>query len=311
MPPRRRHSSLVVRRSSFLIISEQVLGSLLGGAIGDAWGHAYENRTPPFRFEPPTRLVTSDDTLLTVVTAESIVQRSRIDPEHLAGAFLESFVRREIKGVGASTLKALRDLAFGQHWQLAGAQGENAGGNGAAMRIAPVAFVVDPASPEGRADIWDAVRITHRNDEAYAGALAIASAINAVVSRAWPGPDSLLSLVAAGLPDTLVRDRMVALAESGLDMVRHPAGVRGSAAESVPVAIALAELAAVVPFEQVLARAIELGGDTDTVASMVGHISGTLVGVRGLPSAVVEALPDRSRLNQAAVGLARVAASPR
>lgn len=175
------------------------------------------------------------------------------------------------------------------------------------MRIAPAAFVVDPASRKGRADIWDAVRITHRNDEAYAGALAIASAIDAIASRAWPGPDSLLSIVAASIPDTLVRDRMVAISSTGVNREDFATGVRGSAAESVPVAIALAQRAAAEPFEQVLAAAIELGGDTDTVASMVGQIAGALVGARGLPPALVEALPDRSRIATAALGVARVA----
>jgi ADP-ribosylglycohydrolase len=40
-------------------------------------------------------------------------------------------------------------------------------GNGGAMRIAPLAFVLD--SLDKRVLIRDAVRITHANDEAYLG----------------------------------------------------------------------------------------------------------------------------------------------
>jgi hypothetical protein len=39
----------------------------------------------------------------------------------------------KLTGLGASTLKALRDLQVGAHWALSGWSGEYAAGNGAAM----------------------------------------------------------------------------------------------------------------------------------------------------------------------------------
>ena len=55
-----------------------------------------------------------------------------------------------MRSLGSSTLKALRDLAAGAHWELAGARGEYAAGTGAAMRIAPLAFLLEPGSAADR-----------------------------------------------------------------------------------------------------------------------------------------------------------------
>src|SRR5262245_24138963 len=72
-------------------------------------------------------------------------------------------LRWAVPGLGSSTLKALRDLSAGAHWALAGARGEYAAGAGAAMRIAPLAFLLDPASADDRVLIRDVARITHHS----------------------------------------------------------------------------------------------------------------------------------------------------
>src|SRR5260370_24784816 len=112
---------------------DRILGSLLGGALGDAWGGPWEGKTGPVPFEMQQRASLSDDTQLTLATCESIIEHKRVDPEHLAPRFAEWFRRGRITGIGSSTLKALRDLAGGVHWALAGSRGEYSAGNGAAM----------------------------------------------------------------------------------------------------------------------------------------------------------------------------------
>jgi len=59
----------------------------------------------------------------------------------------------------------------GTHWPLSGRSGEYAAGNGAAMRIAPLAFFVDASTRQQL--IRDVCIITHKNDEAFVGCLAI------------------------------------------------------------------------------------------------------------------------------------------
>jgi ADP-ribosylglycohydrolase len=49
--------------------------------------------------------------------------------------------------------------------------------------------------------------------------------------------------------------------------------------DTVPLALYCAQFIAVQPLSVVLAQAIEVGGDTDTIASITGQIAGTASGV--------------------------------
>ena len=78
-------------------------------------------------------------------------------------------------------------------------------GDGAAMRIAPLAFHVDPANDLQL--IPDVCRITHHNEEAYVGALAIVLAIHSLTFD-QSTPADLFQTV---LQTTCVRDCLVEL----------------------------------------------------------------------------------------------------
>jgi ADP-ribosyl-[dinitrogen reductase] hydrolase len=119
--------------SNVPIARDRIIGSLLAGAIGDALGGVTER----------SGLAISDDTQLTLATCEAIIEAKGVDPERIAGSFLRWYRAGAISGIGSSTLEALRDLDAGGHWALCGARGERAAGNGAAMRIAPLAFLLD------------------------------------------------------------------------------------------------------------------------------------------------------------------------
>jgi ADP-ribosylglycohydrolase len=275
---------------SFLVSGkDRVRGCLLGGALGDAWGGPSEGAAGPVQFEIPLLPVLSDDTQLTLATCESVLDCGRVDPENLASHFSRWYTAGRIRGMGASTLKALRDLANGTHWALAGARGEFAAGNGAAMRIAPLAFLLNPSEAADRTLIRDVCRITHHSDEAYAGALAVVSAIRSVMSGAWFDQRSFLAAALDGLPDSAVRDRIGTLLPLQLPVseVARSFGATGHVVDTVPFALYCAQLIASDVLPDVLARTISAGGDTDTIASIAGQIAGTVVGSAGIPSALL------------------------
>jgi ADP-ribosylglycohydrolase len=270
---------------------------LLGGAIGDAWGGPCEGALPQKAAAFPVSGRLSDDTQLTTATCESIIERAGVEASHIAGRFRVWFEAGRIHGLGASTMKALRDLGAGAHWALAGAKGERAAGNGAAMRIAPLAFVLDPVIDADRTLIRDVCRITHHHDEAYAGALAVVVAIRLMVFGCWqPEQESLLAVVASTLPDSQVRDRL--LRYRGFPASTLPRevadcwGSSGFVAESVPLALFAAQSIVNQPFETVIGQAVAAGGDTDTVASIAGQIAGARVGVNALPVALLARIKE-------------------
>jgi ADP-ribosyl-[dinitrogen reductase] hydrolase len=263
----------------------QVLGCLLGGALGDAWGGPWEGRVGPSHFKVPSESKVSDDTQLTLATCESIIERGCVDPESLGSHFLEWFVQGRISGMGSSTLKAMRDLSAGVHWALAGSRGEYAAGSGAAMRIAPLAFLLDPSKAGDRTIIRDACRITHHNDEAYMGALAVVLAIRSVLAGIWSPEHSFLSAVVDSLPDSAVRDRIVEIIQLQLSPSRVSShfSASGHVVAAVPLALHYAQYIAEEPLSVVLARPISAGGDTDTIASLTGQLAGTVVRATGVP----------------------------
>ena len=202
---------------------DHVRGCIIGGVIGDAMGGPFEGRPGPLRFQEHTAWSISDDSQLTLATCESIIEVRKVSPEHIAQRFVHWYRARRITGMGASTLKALRDLDAGAHWALAGAKGEMSAGNGAAMRIAPLAFHLDPAITEERQIIRDVCRITHHNEEAYAGALAIVIAIRSLAFDS-SSPSQLLANVLTSLPDSRVRDRIVELDKLPNDLLPAEVG---------------------------------------------------------------------------------------
>jgi len=179
----------------------------------------------------------------------------------------------------------MRDLAVGTHWALAGRRGEFAAGNGAAMSIAPLAFLLNPNTPQDRTLIRDVCRITHHSDEAYVGALAVVLAIRAVLAGKWSQDRSFLAVAVDGLPDSAVRDRieeLLPLRLSALE-VAQKFGATSHVVDTVPLALYCAQSIASESLPDVLTRTISAGGDSDTIASIAGQIAGAVVGPSGMP----------------------------
>jgi ADP-ribosylglycohydrolase len=279
------------------MILERVVGTILGGAIGDGWGRPYEGSVLRGPAAIPDELVVTDDTQLTLATCEAVVECGRADPERIAGRFVAWFRAGRLHGMGSSTLKALRDLDSGAHWALSGAKGDRSAGNGAAMRIAPLAFLLDPSDQVQRRTLRDICRITHHHDEAYVGALAVARAIR-LVGRVGYAVENLLADVAVALPDSQVRDRMSRYASFGDDVspfqIGDTWGSSGFVADSVPLALFAARDICRRSFAEVVQRAVEAGGDTDTIGSIAGQIAGAKVGFSGLPEGLLSRLRDQN-----------------
>ncbi len=288
---------------------DSILGCIVGGAIGDAFGAPYEGTTPSAEIALAIGPLLTDDTILTLATCEAIEAKGHVDPAAIADRCAAWFRAGRVVGIGASTHKALAELAEGGHWALCGSRGEHSAGNGAAMRIAPLAFLLDPDDPGGHRTLRDVVRITHHNEEAYVGALAIVRAVRIAWTGCWPDDNDLLGMLIPSLPDSRVRDQLVALA--GLESttpfleIAERCGTSGYVAESVPLAICAAQRIRSLGFEPMIRDVIRCGGDTDTIASMAGQVAGTLIGLECLPAALVERVPEKETIMEAAARLAQ------
>ena len=257
-------------------------GCLIYGAIGDSVGGRYEgtdsNQLVDFDFVWSI----SDDTQLTLATCEAIYDSDKVSLEKIATRFVDWFNRRKLTGLGSSTLKALRELQLGGHWALVGRSGEYAAGNGAAMRIAPLAF----KQKMDRQTIKDVCTITHKNDEAYVGALAVYYAIVMAIRGTWTGKNDLIEKVIEELPDTKIRDRLIELSNLN-DLTIAEVGQRykpsGYVVDSVSISLFAAQQINHLTVKEIFTELIKAGGDTDTTCSMTGQIIGALIGDNEMP----------------------------
>jgi len=259
---------------------------LLGGFIGDCVGNYYENNHRPFTSLTHFTWQTSDDTQLTLATCEALLaQKLKVIPEKIAQTFLTWFQQNKLSGLGASTLGALQALQVGGHWALVGRSGEFGAGNGAAMRIAPLAFLLDGLFD--RQVLRDVVIITHKNEEAYCGALAIFHAIQIVLENSQITPSQLCMKVIEDLPDSKVRDQLIGISQQAFtntcQTIAAQFGCSGYVAESVPLAIFAAARGLTIGFEQAMEELCQAGGDADTNCAMAGQIIGAAQGLKGIP----------------------------
>lgn len=275
--------------------TDKIIGCILGGAVGDAVGLPYEGYDSTVEAVELKGQQISDDTQLTLATCEAIIEHNGIvEPSVIASRFASWHANRRVSGIGASTHKALSELVAGGHWALVGRKGEYAAGNGAAMRIAPLAFCLNPKDHDSRQMIRDVSRITHHNEEAFIGALGVTIAIRV----AWAGQLDFLPYVIESIPDSKVRDRLAAMRQLQIDAplidIARRFGCSGYVVESVPFALYGVQRVSLVGFENLMRELISVGGDTDTIASIAGQIAGTLIGKKELPQHLVAQLQELS-----------------
>ena len=238
--------------------SDRIVGCILGGAAGDAFGVPFEGESFPVNVELNGQRV-SDDTQLTLATCEALIETNCIvTPAVIASRFASWHEDRRIDGMGASTYKALSELVAGGHWALGGRKGEFAAGNGAAMRIAPLAFCLNPNEAGARQQIRDVSRITHHHEEAYVGALAMTIAIRAAWDGTWDGGSDLVRRVTECIPDSKVRDRLFDMGQLKTNItmsdVARRFGCSGYVVEPVPLALYAAQQISTLGFENSDAR---------------------------------------------------------
>lgn len=280
-------------KAKSLTLYDRFSGCILGGTIGDAYGGQYENKP---QLEAPEKLFIwgnvdekrayflSDDTQLTLATCKAFLERGKINPEAVAHRFVVEYEKGKLTGLGSATLQAIEGLRRGGHWWLVGRKGERAAGNGAAMRIAPLAFFQEEIDREV---IRNVCRITHQNDEAYVGALAVVLGIYFLLKNDKLAGEKWLGQIVDELPDTLVRDRIIALSpllkKASIKEIARSYGNGGYVVESVPFSLFSVAKSWKQGFESAIEEIISSGGDTDTNASIMGQIAGAKLGQAALP----------------------------
>lgn len=281
-------------------VLERFQGCMLGLAVGDALGMPLEGmRASEIRkrfgrvrdfLDAPWRMLAAgqwtDDTKMALCQARSIAARGIFDPEDTAREFLAWYESRDWRGIGGATYESMRRLQEGALASESGMRGEMAAGNGAAMRIAPLGLLDCLDLERLRADVEASARITHDNNEAVAGSLAVAYAV-ARAARGDLEPSTLIADAISFIGPSKVAERLE-MGQRFLDQDMDAGealarlGTGGYVVETVASAL-YSFLRTPRDFEETLTLAVGGGLDADTTGAIAGAISGAYNGLYYIP----------------------------
>ncbi|MGW7209413.1 ADP-ribosylglycohydrolase family protein [Streptomyces sp. NPDC054837] len=281
-------------------LTSRALGAVIGSAVGDALG-------APFEFGPEGAFSArfphpghggemcggggwepgeaTDDTQMAVLVAESLLEHGGLELPDVFSRF-RRWAAADPKDIGLQTEAV---LSSGDPWDLAAAlhfqTSQRAAGNGALMRAAPSAVFF---APRGRELTMDAARrlsaLTHGDRAAWEGT----AILHELIRTALTGADPLAALpaaLAAVHPDHRQRYATVLAPDWHPDRATEFNGAVWPCLGSAVWALRTTS-----SYEEAVRAAIDLGGDTDTVAAVTGGLAGAVHGIEAVPARWTEAL---------------------
>ena len=306
----------------------RALGAFYGLALGDALGmptQSLNRETIKSRFGQITDLhdagplqpiaanmpkgSITDDTEQAILVGELLVEgQGRIEPAILAQRLIEWEAEMQAKGsqdlLGPSTKRAIEMILAGHSPEEAGRYGTT---NGAAMRITPVGIAANVAEPEQFiAAVVQACQVTHNTTLGISSAAAVAAVVSAGINGVdlgealnlgqhiaqqaeahghWVAGGRMASRISWARSISVDSDKVL-LADVLYDVI----GTSVASQESVVVSFALAQQVAIGEMSafDALCMAASLGGDTDTIAAILGAMLGACLGLECWPEQMIE-----------------------
>ena len=264
-------------------LAGRIDGALTAYACGDALGVPWENRPAANTASPGQieqlpgregwpRGATSDDTALTLLVAHHLADR---DGEGDPAAFLADLAEQEpnIRGLGPTTTAAIE--RFRRGGEAADSPGRAT--NGAAMRALPIGWVLPHDQAEQRRQLTITMsRATHADPAALVAACVIATCASLALENA--SPSMLLAAAteeAREVAQAVTTEPRLAemLTQMSAETWEPPAsGISLDPYDTVAAVLWCATRAT--SLRDGLVSAVRLGGDTDTVAALVGGLMG-------------------------------------
>ncbi|PIP48744.1 MAG: hypothetical protein COX14_03055 [Chloroflexi bacterium CG23_combo_of_CG06-09_8_20_14_all_45_10] len=278
-------------------LKSKFLGCLIGAAIGDGLGAWREGRRIAEKediaslAERVEELAYTDDTHMTIGVVESLIQSRGFDGEHMAQTFIKNYETEPWRGYGPGPPRVFRVIKSGEPWDSAASKIYRGGsfGNGSAMRVAPVGLLYSNNPAKLREIAYKSSSITHSHELGKEGAAlqayAVALALNTPSGEEIDREAFLLKLqnfAQTQLYKEKIANTKELLGEQDRARVVAVLGNGIEALNSVPTAI-YCFLKQPKSYKDSVIYAISLGGDTDTIASMAGAISGAYLGIEAIP----------------------------
>ncbi|MEU1538530.1 ADP-ribosylglycohydrolase family protein [Actinacidiphila glaucinigra] len=281
---------------------ERAAGAIVGSAVGDALGAPFEfgpEGAFSARFPEPGTAgemcggggwdpgEATDDTQMAVLVADSLLERGTLDLPDVFARFVR-WAAADPKDIGLQTEAV---LTSGDPWDLAAAlhfrTHHRAAGNGALMRAAPAAVHF---AGHGRPASLDAARriaaLTHGDRAAWEGSAILHDLVRVALDGGDPVAPAVVADALAQVPEPFHERWAAVLAPDW-----HPGlATEFNGAVWPCLGSAVWAVRTTRGFEAALRAAVDLGGDTDTVAAVTGTLAGAAHGLAAVPGRWTAAL---------------------
>ncbi len=287
--------------------------TMTAGAINKKFGRITDYIDTAFHrdFVGSPKGTTSDDTQFTLAVARSLTRSKGFDMNDMARAHIEA-ADVTTRGWGGSTRDSIARLKAGVHWSGSGSPGGT--GNGVAIKISAMAALLASKEknvfwycmPEHYRDISTLARMTHNTTLGVTSGIVM---VDALLFALWPSKLFYITELhgVAALVESLEKDiskNKLSPALRGLrnvdfitpdNEIRKLFGDGGCVVyESLPVALAL--FLRKPDSIDALYDAVNFGGDTDSVASMVGALIGARNGTTIIPEHLLAGLQGKDEI---------------
>ena len=299
-------------------------GCMLGLAIGDALGMPCEDLSRSEIVETFGRIkdyqdplkgmfnygrlkagMYTDDTEQALVLAESIIETKGFDASNFAEKLLGEYGKNIIehpeldRWIGGTFEKAVFNYISGKPATECGVMANTCG---SAMRAAPIGLDPTGFRRGTRTLARESSRITHLGNEAVAGAEAVALYVDSALTKNMtPSQIDMISIFVGSQSDVMKArlDKAYRMRKGKPEDAVKALGGSQLALEVVPTAI-YAFHHSPNDFEEAVLTAVNMGGDTDSRATITGAISGTYLGSKQIPNRWVKGIENREKLVEVA-----------
>ena len=294
-------------------LQNRYLGALLGLAVGDALGAQVEFQ-PKGSFPPVAGMkgggphdlfpgAWTDDTSMALCLAESLVEKG-FDPQDQMARYLRWYQEGYLsaKGycfdIGNATRRALERFARTGDPFCGDAEGA---GNGPLMRLAPLVLAY-----RQHPKLLQLARFSARTTHGAREALEATEVLAWLLKEALEGTSKEELLRLEPFRDRDLHPAVRRVAEGGF--WNEPEEGPGYAPGTLEAA--LFAFATTSSFQEGMLRAVNLGGDADTVGAVYGQLAGAFYGQEAIPEAWLAPLFLRDRIETLALELLRASARP-
>lgn len=285
----------------------RAVAAYLGLAIGDALGATVEFMTPreiSAQFKVHDRIIgggwlnlkpgqVTDDTTMALALGDSILAAGRVDA-HAAAAAFDAWMRAKPVDIGSTVRRGL--LAYRKTGDPRMPHCDHDAGNGAAMRVLPVALATFGESEKTvRMACRAQAHVTHNNRLSDAATETLAL----MVQDALRGADKLDLLHQRA---HLLAQQHPEFAFRGVRQRQNPSGYIVETMQAVFQALFDTD-----SFEACLIDVVNRGGDADTTGAIAGMLAGAVYGPSNIPRRWLHALDPTTHhaCQQQAVALIR------